>query len=151
MNALSFCVSLYANSSLAHYKQLGQAYLAFRYRQQIIHLREKNIAGPTERPKSASFFGSQGSDLRFSMKMMFAGGLRNSAAACLNCQLLYRKGAKLCLNQPCICGKQRTFSKPLDSRHVLVYTCVLSVVNTSVDSKRVKAQNNTSAFQKGGN
>ena len=25
---------------------------------QSIHLREKNIAGPTERPKSVSFFGS---------------------------------------------------------------------------------------------
>ena len=39
---------------------------------QSIHLREKSIAGPTERPKSFSFFGSQGSDQRFSMKMVFA-------------------------------------------------------------------------------
>ncbi len=65
--------------------------------------------------------------------------------------IFVRKGAKLCLNHLYICGKQRTFSKPLDSHHVLVYTCVLSVVNTSVDSKRVKPQNNTSDFQKGGN
>ena len=43
---------------------------------QSIHLREKSIAGPTERPKSFSFFGSQGSDQRFSMKMMFATYLR---------------------------------------------------------------------------
>jgi hypothetical protein len=51
---------------------------------QSIHLREKSIAGPTERPKSFSFFGSQGSDQRFSMKMMFATYLRPEAA-CLNC------------------------------------------------------------------
>ena len=37
---------------------------------QSIHLREKSIAGPTERPKIFSFFGSQGSDQRFSMKMV---------------------------------------------------------------------------------
>ena len=51
---------------------------------QSIHLHEKSIAGPTERPKSFSFFGSQGSDQRFSMKMMFATYLRPEAA-CLNC------------------------------------------------------------------
>ena len=39
---------------------------------QSIHLREKSIAGPTERPKGFSLFGSQGSDHRFSMKMVFA-------------------------------------------------------------------------------
>ena len=39
---------------------------------QSIHLREKSIAGPTERPKGFSLFGSQGSDQRFSMKMVFA-------------------------------------------------------------------------------
>ena len=43
---------------------------------QSIHLREKSIAGPTERPKGFSLFGSQGSDQRFSMKMMFATYLR---------------------------------------------------------------------------
>ena len=40
---------------------------------QSIHLREKSIAGPTERSKSAqALFKLTGQDLRFSMKMMFA-------------------------------------------------------------------------------
>ena len=50
--------------------QTGCSYISLLA--QSIHLREKNIAGPTERPKSSCFFGSQGRNLRFSMKMMFA-------------------------------------------------------------------------------
>ncbi len=39
------------------------------------HLREKNIAGPTERSQNAlAFCKLGGEDLRFSMKMMFAAG-----------------------------------------------------------------------------
>ena len=40
------------------WKQFRRTALSIYFRQQIIHLREKNIAGPTEK--------------RFSMKMMFA-------------------------------------------------------------------------------
>ncbi len=63
---------------------------------QSIHLREKSIAGPTERPKGFSLFGSQGSDQRFSMKMMFASYLR-PRTACLNYynRTLNRKGKTL--------------------------------------------------------
>ena len=47
--------------------------MEFREPEQSIHLREKNIAGPTERPKNAKhFLRLAGKDLRFSMKMMFA-------------------------------------------------------------------------------
>jgi hypothetical protein len=46
--------------------------LKFGYRQQIIHLREKNIAGPTERSEDANASSKLAEeDLRFSMKMMF--------------------------------------------------------------------------------
>jgi len=46
-----------------------------RFRQQIIHLREKNIVYPTERSENAMAFSKlAGQDIRFSMKMMFAAG-----------------------------------------------------------------------------
>ena len=38
--------------------------------EQSIHLREKSIAGPTERPTMRSIVRLGGQDLRFSMKMM---------------------------------------------------------------------------------
>ena len=58
----------------------------FIYRQQIIHLREKNIVYPTERSENAMAFSKlAGQDIRFSMKMMFAAGYWNLAADCLNC------------------------------------------------------------------
>jgi hypothetical protein len=51
--------------------------LQFGYRQQIIHLREKNIAGPTERSEDANASSKLAEeDLRFSMKMMFAPPLK---------------------------------------------------------------------------
>jgi hypothetical protein len=57
----------------------------FIYRQQIIHLREKNIVYPTERSENAVAFSKlAGQDIRFSMKMVFAVGSGNLAAACLN-------------------------------------------------------------------
>jgi hypothetical protein len=44
-----------------------------RFRQQNIHLREKNIVYPTERSENATAFSKlAGEDIRFSMKMMFA-------------------------------------------------------------------------------
>ena len=44
-----------------------------RFRQQNIHLREKNIVYPTERSENAAAFSKlAGEDIRFSMKMMFA-------------------------------------------------------------------------------
>ena len=47
--------------------------MEFQEPTQSILLREKNIAGPTERPKNAKhFLRLAGKDLRFSMKMMFA-------------------------------------------------------------------------------
>ena len=43
-----------------------------RFRQQNIHLREKNIGNPTERSENAAAFSKlAGEDIRFSMKMMF--------------------------------------------------------------------------------
>ena len=55
-----------------------QAALKVRFRQQSIHLREKNIAGPTERSRRGGLPPLRklaGKDLRFSMKMMRAAGL----------------------------------------------------------------------------
>jgi hypothetical protein len=58
---------------------------SFRFLQQNIHLREKNIARPAERSRNANaFLKLEVKDLRFSMKMMFAAGSRNYDAACLN-------------------------------------------------------------------
>ena len=55
-------------------QQIRQAVLVFRVRQQSIHLREKNIAGPTERSRNAKHFASsQERDQRFSMKMILCG------------------------------------------------------------------------------
>ena len=54
----------------------------FIYRQQIIHLREKNIVYPTERSENAVAFSKlAGQDIRFSMKMVFAAGPLNLAAS----------------------------------------------------------------------
>ena len=48
-------------------------YIQFGCRQQSIHLREKNIVGPTERSEDANASSKLAEeDLRFSMKMMFA-------------------------------------------------------------------------------
>ena len=47
-------------------------YLQFGCRQQSIHLREKNIVGPTERSEDTNVSSKLAEeDLRFSMKMMF--------------------------------------------------------------------------------
>ena len=40
------------------WEQFGQAASAIRFRQQSIHLREKNIVGPTERSKCFSILSS---------------------------------------------------------------------------------------------
>ena len=50
-------------------------YIATTFPAQSIHLREKNIAGPTERSRRGGkplLRKLAGKDLRFSMKMMFA-------------------------------------------------------------------------------
>ena len=53
-----------------------------------IHLREKNIAGQTERSQNAQHFASsQGRDLRFSMKMMHAPILYFNTV-CMNCHVV---------------------------------------------------------------
>jgi hypothetical protein len=50
------------------------------------HLREKNIVYPTERSENAAAFSKLAEkDIRFSMKMMLAAGLRNTVTARLNC------------------------------------------------------------------
>ncbi len=55
------------------YVTIQTGYYCITFPVQSIHLREKSIAGPTERSKSAqALFKLTGQDLRFSMKMMFA-------------------------------------------------------------------------------
>ena len=62
------------------------ASLSSYIRQQIIHLREKNIVYPTERSENAVAFSKlAGQDIRFSMKMMFAVGPWNLAEYYLCC------------------------------------------------------------------
>ena len=64
---MSICVQKSINA------KIGQDVHAIDFRRQSIHLREKNIVGPTERSKNAlAFFKLAEEDLRFSMKMMFA-------------------------------------------------------------------------------
>ena len=52
-------------------------FLQYSCRQQDIHLREKNIVGPTERSEDTNVSSKLAEeDLRFSMKMMFAPHLK---------------------------------------------------------------------------
>ena len=58
---------------MEHIFSFRQAALILRFRQQNIHLREKNIVYPTERSENAAAFSKlAGEDIRFSMKMMLA-------------------------------------------------------------------------------
>jgi hypothetical protein len=78
-------------------QQFRQAASSFRYRQQVIHLREKNIAGPNGEISNAQHCLARWKDLRFSMKMMLAAGKRSCFAACLNCyQRLERRTGGTC-------------------------------------------------------
>ena len=66
-------------------RQFREAVLKVRYRQQSIHLREKNIVGPTERSKKRELFSARREGPAFFDEDDVCSGLWNLVAARLNC------------------------------------------------------------------
>ena len=67
------------------WKQFRRTALSIYFRQQIIHLREKNIAGPTEKSKTRKRFLVRRGGPAFFDEDDVCSGLRTCGAVCLNC------------------------------------------------------------------